>query len=398
MATTAATTTVVRAGRLIDGTGGAVLERPEVRIEGGRIVSVRQRGQTGGVSDEAGVEVIDLGGRTLLPGLIDAHLHFCGNVGRDGLMMGALPPDEAALGSANEAAAMLRAGFTTVRDCASRTTLALRNAIDGGLLPGPRIVACGTGISQQFHRWYSAPLQIERGWVRFAYGEDACRAAVHAVLRDGADFIKIGTATGTTGAWGKLPVFSVAEIRAICDEAHRCGVKVAAHCMGDPGVRNAVDGGVDSVEHGYGISDETLRAMRDSGATLVPTLWLGWAALQRFGTPERQEIWDEQRALVAGALRHGIPIAAGTDCTGTSHLRHGDNWHEFRLLVETGLTPMAALEAGTRVAAKALDRGDAVGTVETGKWADLVAVEGDPLGDISVLRNVDWVMKGGRVA
>ncbi len=385
---------VVRAARLIDGTGSDPLERPEVLIRDGRIAGVRSQTDGAATGDAT---VIDLAELTLLPGLIDTHLHFVGNLGRDGTPMGARPVAEAALGSAVEARRMLDAGFTTVRDCGSRTTPTLKRMIDQGHVTGPRIVAAGTGITQAFHRWYDASIPLERGWVRFAYGPDECKRAVDLTLREGADFIKIGTATGTAGAWGKVPVFSVEEIRAIVEEAHTCGVKVAAHCMGDPGVRNALLGGVDCIEHGYGISPETVRLMRDQGAILTPTLWLGAAADHHFRTEERATIRAEQNELVRRAAKAGVPIAAGTDCTGSSWLRHGGNAEEFALLVEAGLTPMQAIVAGTRTAARALDLEREVGTVEPGKWADLIAVPGNPLDDIAALGRVEWVMLGGQV-
>lgn len=387
--------TIITAARLIDGTGGAVRERAAVVVRDGRIVEVRD-----GVPADLpeGARVIDLGERTLLPGLIDTHLHFAGNLRRDGLPLGSQHPVEGGIRSAAEARLMLEAGFTTVRDCGSRTTPILKRQIDAGAVPGPRIVAANTGITQAFHRWYDASLPLERGWVRFAYGPDQCRRAVHESLREGADFIKIGTSTGETGAWGKFPVFSVEEVRAIIDEAHACGVKVASHCMGDPGVRTALLGGVDCIEHGYGISEETIRLMRDRGAIFSPTLWLGEAAVRQFDTPERHEIRREQVETVRQALELGVAIAAGTDCTGVSWLPHGGNAREFELLVDAGLTPMQAIVAGTRTAAKALDLDREVGTLEPGKYADLIAVSGDPLADITRLQAVEWVMKGGEVA
>jgi imidazolonepropionase-like amidohydrolase len=290
---------------------------------------------------------------------------------------------------------MLHAGFTTIRCLGGRIEIALRDAIREGLIAGPHIVAAGIAITQAASRWYEAGVPLEQQWVRFAYGPDACRRAVQESYREGSDFIKICTSSGETHAWGEQPIFTVEEVRAITEEAHRLGLKVASHCMGVRGVQTALEGGVDYIEHGYGLDDPTRKLMVQKGVTLVPTLWLGYELAKI--RPAFQDLPKQQAESLHRCYEMGIPIAMGTDCTGASWLQHGGNAREFELMVRAGLSPMDALVAGTRNAARVLGLANQIGTLEPGKQADIIAVDEDPLHQITTLQAVSFVMQGGRI-
>ncbi|RMF84383.1 MAG: amidohydrolase family protein [Nitrospinota bacterium] len=381
---------ILQAAQVIDGTGKPPYRPGTVVVQQGRIEAV------GGADTPLPPgTVVDLGERTLLPGLIDAHLHLRGRNGQDALAYSAVPDATQGIRAVAEARTLLQAGFTTVRCLGGRAEIALRDAIREGLIPGPRIVAAGLAITQAASRWYIDGLPPDQQWVRLAYGPTACRRAVQACYREGSDLIKICTSSGTTHAWGKRPVFTLEEVQAITDEAHRLGLPVTCHCMGDQGVRTALAGGVDYIEHGYGIDDTTRELMLQKGVTLIPTLWLGYEAAKVL--PGFQEIFQQQLVSLRRCHAMGIPIALGTDCTGVSWLPHGKNAREFELMVLAGLSPMETIVAGTQNAARVLGLADRVGTLEPGKWADIIAVDADPLQEITALQAVSFVMQGGKI-
>jgi len=285
------------------------------------------------------------------------------------------------------------------------------------LVQGPRVVAAGQFICQTHGTWDLWP-DWPRAWVEalnmLADGEDACRQMVRRRMREGAQFIKIGMSAGVFGdhdhAWGDSPTaqtpnYSLAEVRAMTDEAHRCGLTVSAHCIGDEAVRSALEGGVDVIEHAHGINDETRRMLVDRGVTVVSTLTARHVLVARgprFGVPEAMirlsaAHRDRQIADFQKSLRAGVRYALGTDLIGPPVSPLGLNAIEFELVVEAGMAPAEAIVAGTRVAAEAIGLGKEVGTVERGKYADLIAVDGDPLRNIKLLQRVAWVMKGGKV-
>ncbi len=396
--------TILWNGRLIDGTGAGPLEHAIVRIEAERISEV---GRADGTPPPG---AIDLGGRTLLPGLIDAHAHVSSDTlrspgfGPPPPLHGELPRPRA-LGYfilAKAARAMLDAGVTTVRDVGSYDDegIALREAVRLGIVEGPRILCCGRIISA------TAPGgAIFKTMYREADGPDDMRRAVREQLRRGADFIKL-MATGARSVVAEDPEpaqMTAAECRAIIDEAHRLGVRVAAHAEGLAGTRMAVEEGVDTVEHGLSLHREPalLEAMAERGIVLVPTLSTFHDLADRFTgdfAPElveqakRQK--DEAYSTLVEARDAGVTLAMGHD-SGPP----GDNAIELVRMVEGGLTPIEGIVAATRGSATALGRDD-LGTVTTGAVADLLVVDGDPLADIRVLNDrarVWLVVQGGRI-
>jgi imidazolonepropionase-like amidohydrolase len=391
--------------RLIDGHGHKVRERASVTIMGGRIA---------GVADAAGDAMpegaVDLGGRTLLPGLIDAHVHLSSDVSRSP-GFGPPPPAKGELPRprelgyfvlANAARALLRAGITTVRDVGSYDDEALlvREAIRLGLLDGPRVLSCGRILSA------TAPGGRVFGTMyREADGPDELRKAVREQLRRGADFVKV-MATGARSVVAEDPEpaqLTRPELRAVVEEAHRMGVRVAAHAEGLGGARLAIEEGVDTIEHGLSLHREPalLERMAERGMVLVPTLSTFHDLAERFAAEfapvlvaQAKRQLEEAYRTLAAARAAGVVLAMGHD-SGPP----GEDAMELVHMVEGGLAPLAAIATATSGAAQALGLQDEVGAVAPGKVADLVVVDGDPLADIRVLtdRASIWlVIQAGR--
>ncbi|HET7049892.1 MAG TPA: amidohydrolase family protein [Solirubrobacteraceae bacterium] len=396
--------TVLWNARVLDGTGAASRERAVVRIDAGRISEV------GTAGDAPPPGAIDLGGRTLLPGLIDAHAHVSSDTlrspgfGPPPPLHGELPRPRA-LGYfilTKSARAMLAAGITTVRDVGSYDDegIALREAVRLGIVEGPRILCCGRIISA------TAPGgAIFKTMYREADGPDDMRKAVREQLRRGADFIKL-MATGARSVVAEDPEpaqMTALECRAIVDEAHRLGVRVAAHAEGLQGTRMAVEEGVDTIEHGLSLHREPslLTAMAERGIVLVPTLSTFHDLADRFTgdfapalveQAKRQK--EEAYSTLVAARDAGVTLAMGHD-SGPP----GDNAIELVRMVQGGLTPLEGIVAATRGSAAAIGRDD-LGTVTAGAVADLLVVDGDPLADIGVLNDPErvWlVVQGGRI-
>jgi imidazolonepropionase-like amidohydrolase len=404
---------VIRAHQLIDGNGGPVLGPAEVVVEGERIQRVGQQGER---PTPPGALVVDLGSATLLPGLIDAHVHFFGQDPRVTTDPSILPLAFRAIRSATDAAALLDAGFTTVRCVGSPVSTDLARAVDLGLVAGPRIISAGEFICATGGPW--DPSHLPHQWAEsfdiLADGAAACRAIVRRRVREGVGVIKIGVSAGRPDepmhAWSQGPfearvTYSQDEVEALVDEAHAWDLRVSAHAIGADAVRRAVLAGVDTVEHGHGIDDPTRELLVDRGVYVVPTLSLihlqvarsAKLGLSASNVAAAQAHLDTQREDFGRALDAGVRIALGTDVVGPPWAEHGINALEFQLMAEYGASPMQAIVAGTRSAADAIGLLSDVGTLEAGKFADLVATHDDPLTDVAALQRLHFVMQGGRV-
>lgn len=399
----APTRTVVRAGKLLDVRTGKMLSDQAIIVENGKIVSV---GPDSGTQD-ASVTVIDLSGKTVLPGLIDAHTHitFDPRFGYDRLAISV--PREALIGAKNARITLL-AGFTTIRNLGASefADIALRDAINAGDVPGPRMDASGPALSITGGHCDDnlLPYEWHATQVGVADGVENVQHKVREIIKYGADVIKI-CATGGVLSLGDNPQhsqFTQAELNAMVADAHRLGRKVAAHAHGAEGIRWAAEAGVDSIEHGSYIDDDAIAAMKQHGTYLVPTLYLGDWFLEnasKTGVPpamlaKGKEVMPAARKNVAHAFASGVKVAFGTDA---AVYPHGLNAHEFAVMVKLGLTPLQAIQAATVNNADLLGWPDKVGVVEPGHYADIIAVEGDPLQDVTTLERVKFVMKGGVV-
>lgn len=403
--------TLIHAGRLIDGLSERAQTERTVVIEGNRIVAI----EPGYRAPRDGDRVIDLRNSTLMPGLMDMHVHLTSEYSRTSeLDRFKKDGPDVALDGAMFAERTLLAGFTTVRDLGDsfRASLALRNAINAGKLPGPRIFAAGKSIASTgghadpTNGWadYLNPAQVGplEGVIN---GADAAAQAVRQRYKEGSDLIKI-TATGgvlSIAKNGLNPQMTEEEIRAVVATARDYGFKVAAHAHGAEGMKRAVRAGVDTIEHGTFMDEETMRLMKERGTYYVPTITAGVWVFDRSKEdgffpavvrPKAALVGPQIQATFAKAYRTGVKILFGTD-TGVS--AHGDNAREFVLMVEAGMPAMAAIQSATSVAARYLEIDDRLGSISSGKLADLAAVPGDPLEDIGAMRRVHFVMKDGVV-
>ncbi len=397
----------VKAGKVLDVTSGKYLENQIILIEGDRITKI---GPASALESQvpSGARVVDLSHSTVLPGLIDCHTHLTGSpflLGPRGLHSSV--PRDALLGARN-ARVTLQAGFTTVRNVGAPgyADIALRDAINADDVPGPRMLASGPGLSITGGRGdqnFLAP-EFHASGDGVADGLDGVTRKVRENIKFGADLIKI-LATGGVLSEGDNPTFqqySPEEMRAIVETAHGLGRKVAAHAHGALGIKTAVLAGVDSIEHGSYINDEDIQLMKQHGTYLVPTLYLGdWflANTDKLGvTPyvleKARMVMPAARTNISHAFHEGVKVAFGTDA---AVYPHGLNAHEFAVMVKLGLTPLQSIQAATVNAADLLGWSDRVGTLQAGKFADLVAVDGDPLSDVTLLEHVKFVMKGGEV-
>ena len=397
---------IIHAGKLFDAAVGEVLEAATIVVEGDRIQSVEV--------GYAGTPDIDLTGAFVMPGWIDMHVHIASQQSPNRFLEHfTLDPADSALRAVPYAELTLMAGFTTVRDLGTAHGLAqsIRRAVAEGRIPGPRIFAAGkslatTGGHADPSNGVNRELRSDPGPAEgVVNGLDDAYKAVRARYKEGADLIKI-TATGgvlSQAKSGQNPQFTEAEIAAIVAAAEDYGFRVAAHAHGTEGMRRAVAAGVHSIEHGTYMSDEVMDLMKNRGTWYVPTISAGMfvgekAKIDGYFSevvrPKAAAIGPVIADTFARAYRAGVKIAFGTD-TGVSP--HGENWKEFIHMVEGGMPVMEAIQSATRTAAELLNEWDDLGSIAAGKYADIVAVPGDPREDVEEFGRVHFVMKGGKV-
>jgi imidazolonepropionase-like amidohydrolase len=392
--------TVIHAGNVLDVRTGKMLADQTIVVEKGRIVSVGPAGN----SDGQNATVIDLSDKTILPGLIDAHTHLTMNPSFGYSMLAISGPRHALIGAHN-AKITLEAGFTTVRNVGDfdYADVALRDAIDDGDVPGPRMLVSGPPLSITGGHCDNdlLPYEYHATYPGVADGVENVQRKTREVIKYGADLIKI-CATGGVLSKGDDPnaaQFTEEEMKAIVADAHRLGRKVAAHAHGAQGVIWASNAGVDSVEHGHLMNDEAIATLKKNGTYLVPTLYLvDWQRehgnLPDFLKPKMELVSQSSKATLKKAFAAGVKIGFGTDA---AVYPHGLNAHEFNEYVQLGMTPLHAIQTATINDADLLGLSQKIGTLEPGKYADIIAVDGNPLQDVTTLERVKFVMKDGVV-
>ena len=399
---------VLRCGKLVDAPRARLVEGADIVIEDAKIAELVAAG------DATGDRIIDLTRHTCMPGLMDMHVHLSSEYSRrSAVERFTLDPTDYAVRAVVNAEKTLLAGFTTVRDLGGRggAVFSVRDAVKRGLIPGPRIFAAGKSIattgghadpSNGMRRDLMGDPGPEAGVVN---GPVDARKAVRQRYKEGSDLIKITATAGvlSVAKSGENPQFTADELDAIIATARDYGMRVAAHAHGAEGMKRAVRAGVDSIEHGTLMDDETISLMKKHGTWYVPTVMAGkWVAekakidgfFPELVRPKAASIGPTIQAAFGRAYRAGVKIAFGTD-TGVS--QHGDNAQEFALMVEAGMPPLEAIRSATWNAAELVGMRDQLGSLEAGKLADIVAVAGDPSEDITLLQRVDFVMKDGQI-
>ena len=403
----AAKTVYLKCGTLLDGKSETARKNVVIAVQGDKIISADAR-----EVNEPGAEVIDLSTKTCLPGLIDTHTHVLlqGDITAadyDEQLLKLSPEYRTILATVNARRA-LEYGFTTIRDVetegAGYADVDVKKAINNGVIPGPRmqVATRAMDVTGAYPLLGYAPnVSVPHG-VQVVDGPDGGRLAVREQISHGADWIKVYSDRSyrvrDDGVLDDIPTFTMEELKAIVDEAHRERHKVASHAMALQGVHNSVEAGVDSIEHGNYISDEDLKAMAAHGIFYVPTIFVGaYVAEGRAaaGAPVWVKMLTIHEQTFRRAMKAGVKIAFGTDAGGFAWTVNPAK--EFAYMVKWGMTPPQAIRSATVTAAELLGWSDQVGTLEAGKFADIVAVSGDPLSDVSVLEKVEFVMKGGAV-
>ena len=402
----AADAIIIKAGRFVDVKGGRVLQNQQILVTGDRIREVGTK-----VNSPAGAQIVDLSNATVLPGLIDNHTHVLLQADITAADYDAQLLKESipyrTIRATVAARIGLMNGFTTIRDLetegAMYADVDVKTAINRGVIPGPRMFVATRSFAPTGMyplRGYSWELQMPSG-VQVVDGPDQIRKAVREQVKFGADWIKYYSdrayyiKDGSIRSWVN---FTDEEAKTMVDEAHRLGRKVAAHCMGRDGILAAIKAGVDTIEHGDGFDDETLDLIKAKGIYWCPTIYVGvYVAEGR--AAEGNPIWLTMRDMEAKAfnagLKKGVKITFGTDVGGFAWSEN--NAKEFAYMVKYGMTPMQAIQSATVLGAELLDQTANLGAIEPGKFADIVAVKGDPLSDITELEHVSFVMKAGTI-
>jgi imidazolonepropionase-like amidohydrolase len=396
--------TIVRAGKLLDVKSGKTQANQVIVIVGDKIVSV---GPASEIKPSSTDTLIDLSNATVLPGLIDAHTHLTFNP-HFGYETLAISVPREALTGAHNARLTLDAGFTTVRNVGARgySDVALRDAINAGDVPGPRMLVSGPALSITGGHCDNdlLPYEYHATSDGAADGIEQVQHKTREIIKYGADLIKI-CATGGVLSKGDDPnasQYTLEEMKAIVADAHRLGRKVAAHAHGAQGVIWASEAGVDSVEHGHLMNDAAIATLKKNGTYLVPTLYLvDWqrehatqANLPEYAKRKMEMVSASGKQNAKKAFEAGVKIGLGTDA---AVYPHGLNAHELEVYVKLGMTPLQAIQTATINDADLLGWSDKIGTLDPGKWADIIAVDGDPLQDVTILQHVKFVMKGGEV-
>jgi imidazolonepropionase-like amidohydrolase len=408
-------TIALKAARLFDGKTATLLQNGVVIVKGDTIADV---GSNLPIPD--GARVIDLGDATLSPGFMDAHTHltldYSGNYNERRLQELDLNVSEQAIRATKHARATVQAGFTTVRDLGSRfvasrefVDVALRNSINKDIVVGPRMLVATKGIGATGGHF--DPMNGFRDFLfgrepdytdGIANGPDEIRKAVRFEVKNGADVIKAAVSGGVLSLTDEVdtPQLTPAEMAALVDESHRLRKKVAVHCHGDQAAREAIEAGVDSIEHGSFMKPETLARMKNKGTFLTPTLMASeWIMGKMNNYPlalqaKAKAAYLARSEMFRNALKIGIKISFGTDA---AVFPHGQNAKEFKLMVDLGMKPLDALKSATASDAELLGIAQKVGTLEKGKLADIIAMPGDPTADITVTEHVSFVMKEGKI-
>jgi imidazolonepropionase-like amidohydrolase len=401
----AATRTILRPGRVLDVRTGELRANQAIVVEADKITQIAPAAE---VKAAAGDTTVDLPDATLLPGLIDSHTHLTFDLNSLGYQGLGISTAREALHGARNARRTLDAGFTTVRNLGARdyADIALRDAINDGDVVGPRILASGPALGitggHCDENLLPPAFHFQGGGV--ADGVEAVQHKVREVIKYGADVIKI-CATGGVLSKGDDPnasQYTLEEMKAIVADAHRLGRKVAAHAHGAEGVRWASEAGVDSVEHGHLMDDAAIATLKKNGTYLVPTVFLGEymeknmdrSDVPEFSKQKMRDVIAAMRQNISKAIAANVKIAFGTDA---AVYPHGLNAGEFHVYVKLGMTPLAAIQTATINAADLLGWSKRIGTLEPGKFADIIAVDGDPTKDVTILEHVKFVMKGGTV-
>jgi imidazolonepropionase-like amidohydrolase len=406
---------VLKAARMFDGKSNALVQNAVVIVQGDKIVDAGSN-----LPIPSGAQVVDLGDATLSPGFMDAHTHltadFSGNYNERRLQEVDLNVSEQAIRATLFARATIEAGFTTVRDLGSRfvashefVDVALRNSINKGLIVGPRMLVATKGIGST-----GGHFDPTNGFRDFLFGRepdytdgiangpDEIRKAVRFEVKNGADVIKAAVSGGVLSLTDEVdtPQLTPAEIAALVDESHRLRKKVAVHCHGDQAAREAIEAGVDSIEHGSFMKPETLNLMKRKGTFLTPTLMATeWIMGKIDNYPPALQAKARAAAaarsdMFRNAVKAGIRVSFGTDA---AVYPHGQNAKEFKLMVDLGMSPIDALRSATASDAELLGIAQKVGTLEKGKLADVIAMAGDPTADITATERVLFVMKEGKI-